>query len=106
VTDMTNRRLLNSRDVRRFLAAKGARGQCSACANHDFDILDEELIGGRVGYPVLQRNGNEAVSAGLFEVVVLACTNCGNLCTYERKIVADWVASNPAKKISVGAGAS
>jgi len=77
-----------------------------ACANREFDILDEELIGGRVGFPVLKRSGDDTVSAGLFEVIVLACIKCGSLRTYERGVVAEWISANPAKKMSSVASAA
>jgi hypothetical protein len=65
----------------------------------------EEVIGGRVGFPVLKRGGDETVSAGLLAVVVLACTSCGNMRTYERRVVTEWISSHPQKKASACAGA-
>jgi hypothetical protein len=97
------RRVLNTADIRRFLVAKAPNGACSACECREFDILDEALIGGRVGVPVLTPHGDETVSVGVLEILVLACTNCGNVRTYDRRVVAEWISAHPAKMVAAAA---
>jgi hypothetical protein len=87
--------LLKGADILRFLAAKGWFRVCSSCGCRDFTPLDEHLIGARAGFPVLKRDGEKRSSDGLFEVVIIACANCGDASTHERRLVADWVAANP-----------
>ena len=89
--------LLKASDVRRFLSAKGCIANCSVCGGSDLNALDEELVGARAAFPVLKRDGDQVSSDGLFEVVLVACTNCGSVRVHERRLIEAWIAANPER---------
>jgi hypothetical protein len=89
--------LLKASDVRRFLSAKGSVANCAVCGSSELNALDEELIGARAALPVLKRDGDQVSSDGLFEVVLVACSNCGNVRVHERRLIEAWLASNPER---------
>ena len=88
--------LLKSSDVQRFLSAKGAAANCAVCGSSQLSALDEELIGARAALPVLKRDGDQVSSDGLFEVVLVACSNCGSVRVHERRLIEAWLAANPS----------
>ncbi len=49
----------------------------------------------RAALPVLKRDSETQGSDGLFEVVLIACANCGLVNCHERRLIAAWVANNP-----------
>ena len=88
--------LLKASDVLRFLSAKGAVANCAVCGSSDLNALDEELIG------ALKRDGDQVSSDGLFEVVLVACSNCGSVRTHERRLIEAWLAANPERPSMLG----
>jgi len=89
--------LLKASDVRRFLSAKGSVANCTVCGTSNLNALDEELIGARAALPVLKRDGDQVSSDGLFEVVLVACSNCGSVRVHERRLIESWLAENPER---------
>jgi hypothetical protein len=93
--------LLKASDVRRFLSAKGAFANCAVCGSSNLNALDEELIGARAAFPVLKREGDQVSSDGLFEVVLVACSNCGGVRVHERRLIEAWLEANPERTTSI-----
>jgi hypothetical protein len=89
--------LLKASDVQRFLSAKGSVANCAICGSSNLNALDEELIGARAALPVLKREGDQVSSDGLFEVVLIACTNCGSVRVHERRLIEAWLDANPER---------
>jgi uncharacterized protein YggL (DUF469 family) len=40
-------------------------------------------------------------SDGLFEVVLVACSNCGSVRVHERRLIEAWLAANPDRPPTV-----
>ena len=94
--------LLKASEVLRFLNAKGAVANCAVCGSSHMNALDEELIGARAALPVLKRDGDQVSSDGLFEVVLVACSNCGSVRAHERRLIEAWLAANPERPSMLG----
>src|SRR5262245_2148563 len=87
--------LLRASDILRFLGAKGCIVNCSVCGSSNLNALDEGLVGARAAFPVLKREGDQVASDGLFEVVLIACADCGSVRVHERRLIEAWVNANP-----------
>ena len=92
----TIRAPINPEDFNRFAKAKGITATCPSCGKSGIPLIAHGSMEGIPGASHGLPYGTEgmALAAGyLFEVYPIECSNCGYLWLYNRKTVADWLAT-------------
>jgi hypothetical protein len=89
---------LKTSEFLRFLAAKSLALRCDVCGANNFAIHNEVDEGSRVSAVAFKFPGAEIQGAGLLELVMLGCRDCGKVQFFSREPIVAWCDQNPLSK--------
>jgi hypothetical protein len=82
-------------DILRFLTAKGAKLQCTACGAKSFGYVDEQKEQVHLAVLGFRFPAHDVFNAGMYDVVLFACNNCSAVRLHMRQPIVEWAAANP-----------